>query len=232
MSQRAAIPVFILFAGFAFAQHGSGSHHPFPGPAAPAQPHSHQDMFGFNRLNQIMNTFPMQFGRNIAGLAPLATGRSGPARPHAVLVGAIPGLWPYGYQEPPPQPVVTLYAPPPPVAVVINNSFSPQMGPPLVETSAPLFDTTVKSYTAPPSASELRRSARSSAKTENAAPIYLIAFKDGSLVSAYAYWIEDGNLHCVTTTNARKQAPLGDVDIDLTERLNHERGVEFQLSGE
>ncbi len=232
MSQRAAIPVFILFAGFAFAQHGPGFHHPAPGLAAPAQPRTSQDMFGFNRLRQIMNTFPMQFGRDIAGLPPLAPGASGPARPHAVLVGAIPGLWPYGYQQPPPPPVVTLYAPPPPVAVVINNTFSPQMATPLTDTSAPLFDTSVKSYTAPPSASELRRSARPPAKAENAAPIYLIAFKDGSLVSAYAYWIEDGNLHCVTTTNSRKQAPLGDVDIDLTERLNHERGVEFHLGEE
>ena len=60
-------------------------------------------------------------------------------------------------------------------------------------------------------------------------PIYLIAFKDQSIVPAVAYWMEDGALHYVTMQHAQKRATLDLVDRELSQRLNDERHVEFVL---
>ncbi len=59
---------------------------------------------------------------------------------------------------------------------------------------------------------------------------YLIAYKDHSIYSALAYWLEDGTLHYVTTQNTHNQASLDLIDLDFTKRLNQDRNVAFTLT--
>ena len=59
---------------------------------------------------------------------------------------------------------------------------------------------------------------------------YLIAFKDHSVYSALAYWVEDHTLHYVTTQNTHNQADVTEVDLDFTKKLNSDRNMPFSLT--
>lgn len=52
---------------------------------------------------------------------------------------------------------------------------------------------------------------------------YLIAFKDHSIYSAFAYWVDGDTLHYVTPQRVHNQVSLALVDRALTERLNRDR---------
>jgi hypothetical protein len=56
---------------------------------------------------------------------------------------------------------------------------------------------------------------------------YLIAYKDHSVYTALAYWIEDHTLHYVTTSNTHNQADLSLIDVDFTKKLNSDRNMPF-----
>jgi len=58
---------------------------------------------------------------------------------------------------------------------------------------------------------------------------YLIAFKDHSIYSAVAYWVDGDTLHYFTTPTTHNQASVSLVDRELTDRLNKESGVEVKL---
>jgi len=58
---------------------------------------------------------------------------------------------------------------------------------------------------------------------------YLIAFKDHSVYSAVAYWVDGETLHYFTSGNTHNQASVSLVDRALTERLNKESGLEVTL---
>ena len=58
---------------------------------------------------------------------------------------------------------------------------------------------------------------------------YLIAFKDHTIYSAIAYWVEGSTLHYFTSGNVHNQVSLSLVDRPLTERLNKESGLEMNL---
>ena len=58
---------------------------------------------------------------------------------------------------------------------------------------------------------------------------YLIAFKDHSIYSAVAYWVDGDTLHYFTSGNTHNQASVSLVDRDLTERLNKESGLEVRI---
>jgi hypothetical protein len=58
---------------------------------------------------------------------------------------------------------------------------------------------------------------------------YLIALKDHTIYAALAYWVEGNTLHYFTSGNVHNQVSLALVDRDLTERLNHETGVQINL---
>jgi endonuclease YncB( thermonuclease family) len=60
-------------------------------------------------------------------------------------------------------------------------------------------------------------------------PHYLIAFKDHTIYSAIAYWVDGDTLHYFTSGNTHNQASLSLIDRDLTERLNRESGVAMRL---
>ncbi len=74
-------------------------------------------------------------------------------------------------------------------------------------------------------------SADQTAATQPAAEAshYLIAFKDHTIYSAVAYWVEGDTLHYFTSGSTHNQVSLSLIDKDLTERLNKEIGVSMDL---
>ncbi len=58
---------------------------------------------------------------------------------------------------------------------------------------------------------------------------WLIAFPNGTIVLAVAYWTDRGTLHYVTRTKEQKQIPISAIDRELTDQLNQERGLEFRI---
>jgi hypothetical protein len=103
------------------------------------------------------------------------------------------------------------YSAPP---VVINQYFAPPAPPEPITT-----------FYQP--ASERPQTAEEDAPAPN--KYYLLAFKDHSIYSALAYWVEDKTLHYVTTLNTHNQASLDLVDVELTKQLNRDREVPFSI---
>lgn len=62
-------------------------------------------------------------------------------------------------------------------------------------------------------------------------PLYLLAMNDGTIRAVLAYWVDGSTVHYVTMDHEQKQTPLGSLDRGLSERLNRERNVTFQLPG-
>jgi len=58
---------------------------------------------------------------------------------------------------------------------------------------------------------------------------YLIAFKDHTIYSAIAYWVEGDTLHYFTSGNTHNQVSVSLIDRELTNRLNKDAGVEIKL---
>jgi len=58
---------------------------------------------------------------------------------------------------------------------------------------------------------------------------YLLAFKDHSIYSAVAYWVDGDTIHYMVSGNMHKQAPVSSVDRELTARLNEGSGLEVKL---
>jgi hypothetical protein len=70
------------------------------------------------------------------------------------------------------------------------------------------------------------------AREEQAEPShYLLAFKDRSIYSAVAYWVDGDTIHYFTSGNTHNQASLSLIDRDMTKRLN-EGGLEVRLPAE
>ena len=61
------------------------------------------------------------------------------------------------------------------------------------------------------------------------ASYYLIAFKDHTIYSAVAYYVEGDTLHYFTEGNVHNQVSISLVDRSLTEQLNRERNVDVRL---
>ena len=62
-----------------------------------------------------------------------------------------------------------------------------------------------------------------------ATAVYLIAFQDGSIQAALAYWVDGNTLHYVSSRREQREASLESVDRALSQRLNRERRVEWHL---
>jgi hypothetical protein len=123
------------------------------------------------------------------------------------------GYQPQGYQQQMPQPP----------QVIINQNF-------ISETARPV----VREYTQDPSGGihvYEPPAMNSSVAPEPAQekPMYLIAFKDHTIYATVAYWVEGETLHYVTGQNVHNQVSLDLLDRELTDRLNHERNVDFRL---
>lgn len=59
--------------------------------------------------------------------------------------------------------------------------------------------------------------------------IYLLAFKNDAIYPALAYWAEGNTLHWVDLKGAQKEAKLDTVDRPLSDKLNRDRSVPFNL---
>ncbi len=132
----------------------------------------------------------------------------------------------YGYSAPPPAAAMD-YGPgggQPAPPVIINQTFvngAPVQGPPPGGSPYYTGNGGLPIYQAPaPSPQE-------AAVTDGR--YYLIAYKDHSVYTALAFWMENGALNYVTPQNAHNQVSLDLVDMDLTKKLNGERGLAFNV---
>jgi hypothetical protein len=117
-----------------------------------------------------------------------------------------------GQQAPPQQGSVTVIYPPQPAPVIIN-----QFGPPPDSQNA---------NAAGPVQSQTWEQPDTSTSEP---PHYLIAFKDHTIYSAVAYWVDGDTLHYFTTGNTHNQVSVSLVDRELTARLNKDSGVDVKL---
>lgn len=70
---------------------------------------------------------------------------------------------------------------------------------------------------------------------EDAAPVkkanyYLIAYKDHHVYTAVTYWVESTTLHYLTTDGEHNQAPVSEIDQEMTKRLNDGRDLGITAS--
>jgi hypothetical protein len=120
-----------------------------------------------------------------------------------------PGSWAwpmYPAMAPPPEPpspAVTVIYPAPSAPVVVYNETPPRR--------------------------PARRARPAAQPPVYGSPIYLIAFQDGQIRAAAAYWVEGDTLHYIGRDRAARAAPLDTVDRDLSLQLNRERRVPFRL---
>jgi len=62
-----------------------------------------------------------------------------------------------------------------------------------------------------------------------ASPMTVIALKDGSAFLAAQYWIQGGEMHCVSSSGDQRLLPLDKLDLTETVRVNRERNADFVL---
>jgi hypothetical protein len=122
----------------------------------------------------------------------------------------------YGYQE---QPAMMPQQAP---QVIINQNFIPQRAEPVTREYNEDSSGGLHVYEAP---------GREPVETseEDNINYYLIAFKDHSIYSAFAYWVEADTLHYVTPQRAHNQVSLSLVDRELTDKLNRDRKLQVKL---
>ncbi|HLG94892.1 MAG TPA: hypothetical protein VKX49_01140 [Bryobacteraceae bacterium] len=148
----------------------------------------------------------------------------GPGYGYDPSLGYAPG---YGDQPP----VVNAGSIPP---VIINQNFAPPQANPVVREYAPSDQggaeqqsSSLKMYQAP-TPGQMTSQAQYPASSGQAT-LYLIAFKDHTIVQALGYWMEGSTLHYVTLDHDVNQVSLDLIDRDLSQRLNSERNIEFRL---
>jgi hypothetical protein len=70
---------------------------------------------------------------------------------------------------------------------------------------------------------------RQRTQTASSTQMTIVALKGGAAVLAAEYWIQGGQMHCVTSTGEEKLLPLEGIDLNETMRVNRERSVDFVL---
>lgn len=78
-------------------------------------------------------------------------------------------------------------------------------------------------YSEPASAEQLPE------QTSAEQPLTVIALKGGAAYLAREYWVQGGQMHCVSGDGEQNAFPLEKIDLYQTARLNRERKVEFVL---
>jgi hypothetical protein len=110
--------------------------------------------------------------------------------------------------------------------VIINQNYSPEQVRPAVRDYPPPANGPSSGLNEYGQPTRPRQQAAGGQYTE---PLYLLAFKDGVIRAVVAYWADKDAVHYVTMDHENRQASLGTIDRDLSERLNQERGVDFRL---
>jgi hypothetical protein len=148
--------------------------------------------------------------------------------PYAVPVyyGDPYGYAGYGYQQQNPNVTVVVPQQPAP-SVIINHNYTPETAKPVMreysESTPP--ESGIKVYEGPKPAAETPRKVEIDKPT-----IYLVAFKDGNIRQAIGYWIEGADFSYVTPQSKINRVPLDTLDRELSEQLNSERNLEFDLN--
>ncbi len=166
---------------------------------------------------------PPQVQNHATGLAASIAGRplqlGPPGRVRPLFPIAVP-IWyppmqqqPFYWVQPQPQLPVTVVQQQHAPVVTTNPNYVP-------DTAKPLM----REYFA-----ESRPYAAAETKKAASTPVTLIAFKDGSLVQAVAYWYEGGTLHYVKPDHKIASAALTLVDKESSDRFNRERGLSFRM---
>ena len=178
-----------------------------------------------NRLNNDIGRHPGQYGNGYYG----RHGSTSFIYTVPVYVGGGyigGGYYDNSYLAPPAQPApqqpqqpnITVIYPPPATPVVIYPSDAqgapPQYVPPADRPTPSVYQPPAPP---PPETSSYQPSG------------YLIAFKDHTIYSAIAYWVEGETLHYFTAGNTHNQVSVSLVDRALTERLNQDAGLELKL---
>lgn len=178
----------------------------FPG-GMPARPGAITDPGFANRLGGIVTGFRPYTGAPTGGIRHPQT--TPVAVPYPVFVG---GYYPEYPPQQQPNVVVVQQPPAPAPQIIINQYLAPKP-----ETS----DSSVQVYQAPTPAAEAPPASQDPT-------IYLIAFNDGSIRTAIAYWMEGETLHYVTPGGRPNKASLELIDVAYSRRLNRERNVAFE----
>ncbi len=63
----------------------------------------------------------------------------------------------------------------------------------------------------------------------SAPPMTVIALRGGAAYLAREYWVQNGQMHCVSMSGAEQSLPLEKIDIGETVRVNQERNIDFVL---
>ena len=84
------------------------------------------------------------------------------------------------------------------------------------------------SATQDPSSVEVLRGSEAEGGQDRAA-LYLIARGDGVIVTSQEQWIAGNSVHYITPQGERRQILIENLDLDLSARLNRERGLSFTL---
>jgi len=118
-------------------------------------------------------------------------------------------------------------------SVIINQNFVPERANPMVRDvpeTPESSDQNGASFQAPgPPPGEPESTDAAAPPSSDDPIIYLIAFRDRSIVAALAYWMEGNTLKYVNMDHTINQASLELVDRDLSRILNQQRSVEFRL---
>lgn len=200
---RAILISSFLLAASCFGQNYGFGSVAFPGTGHPPGVYSGgQNRYGYGRH---------EFGRGgFRGSSVIA---------YPVYIGGYGGYGGYGsgYADQGPAPVQVAPAPP---TVVINQYFGAQPGPETTEQPEPQ---SIHIFQQPPAPIASAPEPASENHT------YLIAYKDHSVYTALAYWIEGQTLHYVTTANTHNQADLSLIDVDFSRKLNTDRNMPFNV---
>jgi hypothetical protein len=184
-------------------------------------------------------TFAARYGRTVGGIVGLPGAyQRGTGRTQTIIVPyGVPVYGGAGYLAQPEPPNVTVVVPPQQTpSVIVNQNFVGETARPVVRdySDAELPETLSNNsgmpsgfYQAPVRPPADVPAQRASGDTK--ATIYLLAFKDHSIYSAIAYWVEGNTLNYVTPQGAHNQATLDLLDREFSEQLNRERGLDFAL---
>ncbi len=240
-----AVGVSLMLAGGALAQH-YGGHRTFgsrsgfgnilfPGTGSPPPLR--------NPLMQPFTSFAHRLGSTVGGgYGPALTHRF-PRNYYATPYYSAPYVVPVytggyytgyaGYAPAPPQPpqevTVTVQNPAAQQPPVIINQYFGTSGPQGVETQPGATDSNsatsgLRHYQAP------IPSFKPPEPAEDAEPtVYLIAYKNHSIYPALGYWMEDDTLHYITLEGSHNRASLELIDVEMSNRLNRERDIDFRL---
>ena len=105
--------------------------------------------------------------------------------------------------------------------VIVNQGYAPETANPAIREYSAEGSPDVTIYNAP-----VRPPAEPASQNGSS---YLVAFKDHSIYSAMAFWVQGDTLHYVTPQGVHNQVSLDLVDRDFTEQLNRERNLRFNL---